>query len=179
MAEEVVKLTALISDLIYGVENEDDIEVVIAKLLTEKHLTLATAESFTGGRIAEQITAIPGASSHFIGSVVSYATRIKEEVLGVPKAVIEEHSVVSEQVAKAMAVNVRQMMAADIAVATTGNAGPTKGDSAAEVGTVYIAIATPRGAYAERFSMGNHRTRIVRKSVNKAFEMLYKEILNF
>lgn len=179
MAVEVGKLTSLIGDLIYSVENEEDIEAVIARLLTQKQLTLAAAESFTGGKIAEQITAVPGASSYFMGSVVSYATRIKEEVLGVPKAMIDQYSVVSEEVAKAMAINVRHMMNVDITVATTGNAGPSKGDSDAEIGTVFIAIATSRGAYAERFNMGNHRSRIVRKSVNKAFELLYKEILNF
>ncbi len=179
VTEAVEKLNGLIGDLVYGIENEEDIESVIARLLTAKHLTLAAAESFTGGKIAARITSIPGASAHFLGSVVSYATRIKEEVLGVPKSLLESYSVVSEEVAKSMARNVREMMHADIAVATTGNAGPSKGDSDAEIGTVYIAIASSRGVYAERFTMGNHRTRIVRKSVNKAFEMLHKEILNF
>ncbi|MEX0290828.1 MAG: competence/damage-inducible protein A [Flavobacteriaceae bacterium] len=173
------KLYDLINDIIYGEEEDGPIENGVAKLLTERGLTLAIAESFTGGRIAEQITAIPGASAFFRGSVVSYATATKIEVLKVPEELILEHSVVSEQVAVAMAENVRQLMKSEFGVATTGNAGPTKGDSEADIGTVYIAIASSKKVYAQKFSMGNHRTRIVQKSVNKAFEMLQKEILNF
>lgn len=177
--EEVGKLYALIGDIIYGEEEEASVEAQIATLLTEKHLTLATAESFTGGRIAEEITSIPGASQYFKGSVVSYATEIKIKLLEVPETLIQEHSVVSAEVAMAMAKNVRNILDTDFAIATTGNAGPTKGDSDADVGTVYIAISTPKRTFAEKFNMGNHRERVVEKSVNKAFELLLKEILNF
>ncbi len=172
------ELYRLIGDLIHG-EEEDHIEASIAKILTKKGMSLATAESFTGGRIAEQLTAIPGASAYFKGSVVSYATQVKIQLLQVPEALIEKHSVVSAEVASVMASSVRTMMNAHFAVATTGNAGPTKGDSDADIGTVYIAIATPEQVFAERFQMGNHRERIVQKSVHKAFEMLLKEILKF
>ncbi|RYC50148.1 competence/damage-inducible protein A [Flagellimonas olearia] len=177
--EEVGKLYALIGDIIYGEEEEASVEAQIATLLTEKHLTLATAESFTGGRIAEEITSIPGASQYFKGSVVSYATETKIKLLEIPEALIQEHSVVSAEVAMAMAKNVRNILDTDFAIATTGNAGPTKGDSDADVGTVYIAISTPKRTFAEKFNMGNHRERVVEKSVNKAFELLLKEILNF
>lgn len=177
--EEVGKLYTLIGDIIYGEEEEASVEAQIATLLTEKHLTLATAESFTGGRIAEEITSIPGASQYFKGSVVSYATETKIKLLEVPKELIQEHSVVSAEVALAMAKNVRNILDTDFAIATTGNAGPTKGDSDADVGTVYIAISTPKRTFAEKFNMGNHRERVVEKSVNKAFELLLKEILNF
>ncbi len=168
-----------IGDIIYGEEEDGTIESQIGKFLTQKQMTLATAESFTGGRIAEQITAVPGASNYFKGSVVSYATETKIKVLGVPEALVEQHSVVSEEVAMAMAENVRNLLGTDFAVSTTGNAGPTKGDSDADVGTVYIGISTPRGTTAHKFAMGNHRERVVKKSVSKAFELLYKEILNF
>jgi nicotinamide-nucleotide amidase len=90
---------------------------------------------------------------------------------------IDKHSVVSEEVAIAMATGVQKLLKSDFAIATTGNAGPTKGDSDAAVGTVFISIATPKRVFAEKFNMGNHRTRIVQKSVNKAFELLQKEIL--
>lgn len=175
--QELGKLFPLIHDILFGTEDDMDIEVVVAQLLTKKGKTLATAESFTGGKIAETITAVPGASAYFKGSVVSYATAIKTKVLQVPQAMVDAYSVVSEPVAKAMALGVQELMATDFAIATTGNAGPTKGDSPAEVGTVYIAIATPNGVFAQEFHMGNHRERIVQKSVNKAFEMLQKEIL--
>ncbi len=176
---EVKKLYPIIGDIIVGEEEEGPIEAQIGKLLVEKGLTLATAESFTGGRIAEQITAVPGASNYFKGSVVCYATAVKVNVLGVPQELIDAHSVVSEEVAMAMAKNARKVLGADVAIATTGNAGPTKGDSDADVGTVFIAISSPKDTIALKFNMGNHRERVVKKSVNKAFELLYKEILKF
>ncbi len=92
---------------------------------------------------------------------------------------VKKYSVVSEEVAIAMAKNVKQILNTDFAIATTGNAGPTKGDSEEPVGTVFIAISTPELTFAQKFTMGNHRERIVQKSVNKAFEMLQKEILKF
>jgi len=174
---ESKKLIPLIGDIIYGTEDEETIEEVVAKLLTAKELTLATAESFTGGKIASKITSIPGASHYFKGSVVSYATAIKETVLKVPSELIQQHSVVSGEVAIAMASGVQKLMRSDFAIATTGNAGPATGDSEVAVGTVYIAIASPNGVVAQKFLMGNHRQRVVEKSVNKAFELLQKEIL--
>jgi len=178
--EQVKKLYPLIGDIIYGEEEEDgNVEKQIGTLLTNKKMTLATAESFTGGSIAEHITAVPGASNYFKGSMVCYATAVKVNVLGVPQELIDKYSVVSEEVAIAMANNVKSKLGTDFAIATTGNAGPTKGDSDAEVGTVYIAVSSPNGTFAQKFVMGRHRERVVKKSVNKAFELLYKEILNF
>lgn len=179
VSSEVKKLNVLISDVIYGEEDDEGIEEVVAKLLTKKELTLSTAESFTGGKIAEQITEIPGASKYFKGSVVSYATETKINILNVPKELIAEHSVVSAPVAELMAENVRKLLKTDFSIATTGNAGPSKGDSNEAIGTVFIAIATPKGVISERFMMGSQRERVVQKSVNKAFEMLQKEILKF
>ena len=176
---EAEKLYPLIGDIIYGVEEDESIEASVAKLLTQKGMTLSTAESFTGGKIAQQLTAMPGASNYFKGTVVSYATETKIRVLGVDEALIAKHSVVSEEVAVAMATNVKKMLDTDFSIATTGNAGPTKGDSDVDVGTVYIAIGTPEQVFAQKFTMGNHRERIVQKAVNKAFELLQKEILKF
>ncbi len=175
----VALLYETIGDIIYGEEEDGVIEAIIANHFVEKNKTLATAESFTGGKIAEQLTAIPGASAYFKGSVVAYATSVKKDVLGVPEVLIEKHSVVSAEVARAMAENVRKLAGADFGIATTGNAGPTKGDSDADIGTVYIAIAGPEEVFAERFMMGNHRTRIVQKSVHRALQILQKEILKF
>ncbi|MHA7865150.1 competence/damage-inducible protein A [Flagellimonas marinaquae] len=178
--EQVKKLYPLIGDIIYGEEEEDGrVEKQIGALLKDKKMTLSTAESFTGGSIAERITAVPGASNYFKGSMVCYATEAKVKVLGVPQALIDAHSVVSEEVAVAMAQNAKEKLGTDFAIATTGNAGPTKGDSNVEVGTVYIGISSPNRTFAQKFVMGKHRERVVEKSVNKAFELLYKEILNF
>lgn len=176
---EAQKLYPLIGDIIYGEEEDQTIEANIGHLLTQKGMTLATAESFTGGKIAQQITANPGASQYFKGSVVSYVTESKVEVLGVDYQLIEEHSVVSEAVAIAMAQNVKKLLGSDFSIATTGNAGPTKGDSDEDVGTVFIAISTPETTFAKKFTMGNHRERVIKKGVNKAFELLQKEILKF
>lgn len=177
MQKQINKLLPQIEDVFVGFEADDSIEAIIANQLTRLGLTLATAESCTGGKIAESLTKIPGASNYFKGSVVSYATQSKIDVLKVPKELIKEYSVVSSQVAEAMAENVLNMFQTDYAIATTGNAGPDKGDSDAEVGTVFIAIATKSVVYSEEFNLGNHRTKVIRKAVNKAFEMLEKEIL--
>ena len=174
---ESQKLFPLIGDIILGSEEDEDLEETIAKLLIKKGLTLATAESFTGGTIASHLTAITGASAYFKGSVVSYATEAKVNVLGVPQALVDTYSVVSEQVAMAMAQGVKTLLDTDFAIATTGNAGPTKGDSDADVGTVYIGIASPTHVFALKFTMGSQRERIVQKSVNKALELLQKEII--
>lgn len=176
---EIKKLYPLIGDILYGEEGKGSLENQIAQLLTKKQKTLATAESFTGGRLAGQLIAIPGASAYFKGSVVSYATETKIQLLHISKALIQEHSVVSKEVAIAMAQNVRTLLGTDFAIATTGNAGPTRGDSDAKIGTVYLAISTPQRTFAQKFSMGTHREGIIRKSVHKAFELLYHEILNF
>jgi nicotinamide-nucleotide amidase len=173
------KLYSLIADIVHTEDDGQSIEEIIAKLLTQKGMTLATAESFTGGKIAELITQMPGASAYFKGTIVSYATEAKINVLQVPKAVIENQSVVSAAVAEIMAQNVRKLMKTDFSIATTGNAGPAKGDSKEEIGTVFIAIASEKGVISEKFSMGAQRERVVQKSVYKAFEMLQKEILKF
>lgn len=170
------ELYTLIGDIIYGTEDEETLEITISKLFSNKKKTLATAESFTGGKIAEQLTSVPGASAFFKGGLVSYATETKIEVLKVPVKLIKEHSVVSEAVAKSMAKNARDLFKTDFAIATTGNAGPTKGDSDAAVGSVFIGIATPNDCYALQFKLGNHRTRIVQKAANKGLELLQKEI---
>lgn len=179
VADETKKMVVLLGDYIYGEESNQNIETLVAHLLTDKKLTLATAESFTGGKIAEIITAMAGASKYYKGSVVSYATEAKINVLGVDEQIINKHSVVSKEVAMAMAASVKKLLKTDFAIATTGNAGPTKGDSDAEIGTVYIAIASPKGIIATKFSQGSQRERIVGKSVNKAFELLYQEILRY
>jgi nicotinamide-nucleotide amidase len=176
---EIQKLHGIIGDIIFGEDQNGALEEVVGKILSKKQFTVATAESCTGGAIAERITSVPGASAYFKGSVVSYATEAKIKVLQVSEKLIKTDSVVSEAVAKAMAQHVKELFNTDFAIATTGNAGPTKGDSDAEVGTVFIAIASPSGVYAEKFMMGNHRERIVQKAVNKSFELLQKEILKF
>lgn len=176
MESQIQKLLPIIDDVFVGFEDDSTIEAIIGKKLIEQNKTLSVAESCTGGKIAERITVNAGASAYFKGSIVSYATQIKQAVLSVSKKIIDEHSVVSSQVAEAMATNARELFKTDYAIATTGNAGPTKGDADAEVGTVFIAIATPEEVYSQEFSFGKGRIKVINKAANKAFEMLMKEI---
>ena len=177
IAENVLSLSKIIGDIIVGFDGDETIEVILGRLLLDKKMTLATAESCTGGKIAQVITSVSGASKYFKGSVVSYATETKISVLGLSEQLIKEHSVVSFEVAKAMAIAVKKLMKSDYAIATTGNAGPTKGDGKAEIGTVFIAIATPNEVIVEEFDFGQPREKVIDRAVNKAFEMLQKEIL--
>ena len=177
IAENVRSLDAIIHDIIVGFEEEDTIEVVLGRILKDKKLTVATAESCTGGKIAQLLTSVSGASAYFKGSVVSYATDAKINVLEISKDVIAQHSVVSKEVASAMALSVQKIMQADYAIATTGNAGPAKGDADAEVGTVCIALATPNGVIVEEFNFGQPREKVIDRAVIKSLEMLQKEIL--
>ena len=177
IAANVEALTKIIGDIIVGFDDSETIEVVVGRLLAQKSLTVSTAESCTGGKIAQKITAIPGSSKYFKGSIVAYDTQIKINVLGISAELIANNTVVSAEVATAMAIAAKKIMKTDFAIATTGQAGPTKGDSDAELGTVYIAIATPNGTFTEAFTFGQPREKVIDRTVNKAFEMLLKEIL--
>ena len=173
----VEQLNQIIGDIIVGYDEDESLEAVIARLLTDNKMSLAIAESCTGGKLANSFTKMPGASQYFKGGIIPYETQMKIAVLGVPENIIKQHSVVSTEVAEAMASRAKKLFKADFAVATTGNAGPTKGDSDVEVGTVCIAIATPKTIVSETFVFSNHRERTIGKAVNKSLEMLQQEIL--
>ncbi len=170
------ELSEMLKDIAVGYESETSIDRRIGELLIEKGHTLSLAESCTGGAIAQEITQHAGSSRFYRGSIVPYATELKTSILGVDADIIEKYNVVSIEVAEAMAQRATKVFQSDFAVATTGIAGPTKGDGVDEVGTVCIAIATPKGVVSEKFLFGKARERVIRKSVNKAFEMLLKEI---
>ena len=175
--ENVTSLTEIIGDVIVGFDDDETIEVVVGRLLKQHQKTIATAESCTGGKIAEVLTSVAGASHYFKGSIVSYATEVKINLLNVEETVINKYSVVSAEVAKEMAQNVKKIMNTDYAIATTGNAGPSKGDSEAEIGTVFIALATPQEVVIQEFNFGQPRDKVIDRAVNKSLEMLQKEIL--
>ena len=177
ITELVIKLSTIISDIIVGFEEEESIEFVLGKLLAQKKYTVSTAESCTGGKIAEIITSVSGSSNYFRGSIVSYATDIKVKILEVKIATIEKFTVVSKEVAEEMAVGAQKVMQTDFAIATTGNAGPAKGEADVTLGTVCVAIATPKGVFSEQFNFGQPRQKVIDRAVNKGLEMLLKEIL--
>ena len=165
-----------IKDIFIGFEGETSLEEQIQNAFIEKKLTLAIAESCTGGEIAARLTKIPGASAYFKGSIITYQTETKLDLLAIPQELIQEHSVVSKEIVQAMASEAREKFNSNIAIATTGNAGPSKGDSSAEVGTVWIAIATAKEVFSEKFLFGKHRERVVQKAVNKALELVFKQL---
>lgn len=165
-----------IKDIFIGFEGETSLEEQIQNAFIEKKLTLAIAESCTGGEIAARLTKIPGASAYFKGCIITYQTETKLDLLAIPQELIQEHSVVSKEIVQAMASEAREKFNSNIAIATTGNAGPSKGDSSAEVGTVWIAIATAKEVFSEKFLFGKHRERVVQKAVNKALELVFKQL---
>ncbi|MWB95952.1 CinA family nicotinamide mononucleotide deamidase-related protein [Flavobacterium sp. GA093] len=177
LEENIKSLAAIIGDIIVGYEEDETIESVVGKILTRQNKTLSTAESFTGGKVGYALSAIPGSSKYYKGTIVSYATEAKVNVLGISQDLIDKHSVVSAEVASAMALKVKEILKTDYAIATTGNAGPTKGDSNAEIGTVFLAIATPNDIIVEEFNFGQPREKVIDRATIKSLEILQKEIL--
>ena len=176
LEEQLTKLHTLIGAIIVGYEEDSSLEQVIGELLVRKNKTLAVAESCTGGQIAALFTKKAGASRFFKGGAVTYATASKTALLDVDTTTMEKNSVTSKEVAEAMALGAQQKFKSDFAIATTGNAGPTKGDGVVEVGTVFIAIATPKGVSSERYTFSNSRERTIGKTVNKALQMLRESV---
>ena len=174
--DQIDTLLPFIEDIFVGFEDETSLEIRVQERFIAQGKTLAIAESCTGGLIASRLTKNPGSSAFFNGAAITYHTQSKIDVLGVSEALIKTHSVVSEAVAASMAQQVRKKFNATIGVATTGNAGPLKGDSNAEIGTVCIAIASEKETVTEKFLFGIHRERVVEKAVNKALEMIYKQL---
>ena len=150
---------------------------VVHKILTERRLTLAAAESCTGGSIAARFTAMPGASAYFLCGVVAYSNDAKVKLLGVDPAEIERHGAVSEQVARRMAEGARRAAGADYAVATTGIAGPAGGSAEKPVGTVWIAVASPERTVAILKQCGTDRGQIIDRASAFAIGLL-RDCLN-
>ena len=144
--------------LVYG-EDQQTLDAVVGQMLTERGMTIAVAESCTGGLIAKRITDNPGSSAYFAGGVVAYSNAAKLELLGVPSAVLEEHGAVSDLVVRAMAEGVRERFGVDIGIATTGISGPDGGTTSKPVGLVHIALAREGATYAESFAFRMDRTR--------------------
>jgi nicotinamide-nucleotide amidase len=150
-------------------EGSDDVPEAVAAELAAANATLATAESCTGGVVAQMITAIPGVSQSYLGGVVSYANEAKIEFLGVPSALIDNHGAVSPQVAAAMAEGVRTRLGADLGLATTGVAGPSGGTPEKPVGLVYLGLATSKGTQTRRLDIGSDQPRdIIQRRSSKA-----------
>ena len=168
----VEQVKALFGDKVYGVD-VPSLEYVVIQGLKERGLTLGCAESCTGGLIAKRLTDIPGASAVFKGGVVSYTNEVKQNVLHVPEELLEQHGAVSGQVAAAMAQGARRALGCDIALASTGVAGPDRDDRSNEVGVMFAAIATPDGVHVRPLRLGARpmRERLRIQTASHAFDL--------
>lgn len=153
----------------------DDLAVRVLDRLVGLDESVATAESLTGGSLAARLTDIPGASRVYVGGVVAYATRIKESALGVPHEVVEQHGVISQECAAAMAVGVRDRLGATWGLATTGVAGPDLQEGH-PAGTVWIAVAGPGGVHTRLLDLGGSR-RVIREETSREALSLFEGIL--
>jgi len=179
---KIEELKKIIPQYIYGYETygeeSETLEKIVGKLLTEKKQTLSIAESCTGGYISHLITKVPGCSSYFEGSFVSYSYGIKEAELNVKLKTLQQYGAVSKQVVEQMANGVRQRFKTDYSIAASGIAGPGGGTTDKPVGTVWIAVASKNGVITEKCQFGNNRERNIHRSAIAALNMLRKEILN-
>lgn len=157
-------------------ETDDPIEVIVGNILKARHQTIATAESCTGGKLASLLNKHAGSSAFYFGSIISYDNSVKEHLLGVPAELIKAHGVVSEEVVRVMANNVRKQIGTDFAIATSGIAGPSGGTPEKPVGTVWIAWATPQGTTAECFHLGKLRDQITNRACMKALVGMIKRL---
>lgn len=172
LAPVVDAVTELLGNIVYGVD-VPNLESVCVRLLKERGWTLATAESCTGGRLAERLTAMPGVSAVYRGGVVSYWASLKERVLGVPGETLDEYGAVSEQTARAMAEGARRITGAEAALSVTGVAGPDKDERGVDVGIVYIGLAAPEGTLCRALKLGyRRRDQIQNLAANHAFDLL-------
>ena len=171
------ELYQLIPDIITGIGEEGTIERKLGNELISRELTLGTAESLTGGKIAASLVNASGASAYFKGSFVTYCADAKKSLLDVSETTIQQFTVVSKEVAEEMAVNARKKLDVDYAISVTGNAGPTKDANTKEVGQVYISIASETGVFTKEYNFGKPREKVINRTVNKSLEILLKEIL--
>lgn len=178
LEKEAGKLLKIIPEDIYAFE-DITLEKAIGDLLRERHLSISTAESCTGGTVASMITSIPGSSDYFKGSVVAYGNHIKTKVLGVDERDLSLHGAVSEQVVKTLARGVRELMDSDYGIATSGIAGPDGGTEDKPVGTVWIAVSGPEIEVALLYNFGENRGRTITRASITAINMLRKSILGY
>ena len=168
-------LRPLIEDFLIAMDDEP-IEVHVGQWLKVRGLTIATAESCTGGKLASLLNKHAGSSAFYMGSVVAYDNRVKEQVLGVSADDLKTYGAVSEAVVKQMADGVRKLMHTDYAIATSGIAGPDGGTPEKPVGTVWIGWATPEGTFAECFHLGKLREQVTDRACQKALIGLYQRM---
>ena len=171
------KLLDIIGVHVFGYD-DISLEKSLGIVLNEQNLTVATAESCTGGNIARLITSVPGSSSYFSGSVIAYDNRIKSEILGVESLTIESRGAVSREVVEQMALGVCRHLGTHTAMATSGIAGPDGGTEEKPVGTTWICVCHGDRTYAKEYLFGGSRKRIIDQASNTAMQLLRRLLLD-
>ena len=169
------RLKGLVSDVLIA-DTDEPLEVIVGRILSERGLTISTAESCTGGKLAALLNKHSGSSVFYKGSVVAYSNEVKEQVLKVNRNDLDQYGAVSEQVVTQMACGVKKLLNTDFALATSGVAGPTGGTPEKPVGTVWVAVATPNKVYAECFHLGKLREQVTDRACQKALIGLLCEL---
>ena len=170
------KIESALGEAIFTRQGET-LEAVVGNLLKSRKKTLAVAEGCTGGRIAYRLTAVPGSSRYFTGSLVCYSNDLKTDVGGVPPRLLEEHGAASTEVAKALAESIRRTAGASLGLAVTGLAGPEGGENGRPVGTVSIALADESGCEAREYRFSGDRDRIQGMASQTALEKLRRRLM--
>ena len=169
------RLRSVVGEAIYG-EDSADLAAVVLDLCRARGITIAVAESCSGGLLGARLTAIPGSSDVVLGGVIAYDNAVKESVLRVPKSMIDEHGAVSEPVARAMATGVKTVVDAVASIAITGIAGPGGGTEAKPIGTVWIALDLRGKVQSRRYMMVGDRAEVRHRSAQAALEMLRRRL---
>lgn len=173
-APVVAEVRALLGDTVYGVD-EASLEALCVRLLTERSMTLAAAESCSGGLLSKRVTDVPGASAVFYGGAVTYTQAVKQKFAEVPAHTIQTYTVVSREVAVSMASGIKKALTADYGVGITGLAGPD-GDGVHPVGTIFVALSAPEGDFCRELHLGGGRERNRTTCVNHALDMLRRSL---
>jgi nicotinamide-nucleotide amidase len=169
-------IRAELGEVIFA-DDDTNLEEVLVKLLTDNKQTLATAESCTGGLLANRITNVPGSSKALLAGYVAYANDVKIDILGVDPRLIDKHGAVSEEVARAMAEGARKRARSTYALATTGVAGPDGGSKEKPVGTVYVALADETGTTVRKLFFPSDRETFKQLVAQFGFEMLRRKLI--
>jgi len=178
--EEIARVEAIlrsrVGEFIYG-EEEEELEIIVGRLLKERRLTIAIAESCTGGLIAHRITNVSGSSAYFERCVVTYSNESKMDILHIPRHLIETYGAVSREVAEAMAHGIRTISGTSIGLSTTGIAGPTGGTPTKPVGLVWIGYADERGTEAREYHFGDDRLTVKERAAQAALDLVRRKLL--